>query len=212
MGTCDVKNARLLLVDGQQQRATNIIAELAELGLSEVSYVRHGNTLLHHVEVSDPQLIVIGLPAGVDHSATLHCVSVLNEMCPIPIMVFASGQDSGFVNSALSKGVTMFVTEALEAERIVNRMEVLMVQFERAQSLVRHTQDLGSRLLAAEEKLSEQKIVARAKALLIEHDGLTEDQAHRALHRFSMQENLRLIEVAARVIDVYTGQNRAAHR
>ncbi|MFK7732653.1 MAG: hypothetical protein AB8B48_13620, partial [Pseudomonadales bacterium] len=86
----DVKNARLLLVDGQQQRATKVIVGLAELGVREVFYTQHGNTLLHYVETTNPELIVIGLPAGVDHSATLHCVSVLNEMRPTPIIMFAS--------------------------------------------------------------------------------------------------------------------------
>ncbi|MEM8497898.1 MAG: ANTAR domain-containing protein [Pseudomonadota bacterium] len=210
MVTADVKNARLLLVDGQQQRATKIIAELAAHGVSQVFYAQHGNTLLHHVETTDPQLIVIGLPADVDHTSTLHCVSVLNEMRPTPIMMFASGKDPDFVDSALSKGVTMFVTEMLQAERIVNRLGVVMAKFDRTQSLLKHTQDLDSRLQAAEGKLSEEKIIARAKALLIEHDRLTEDQAHRALHQFSMQENFRLVEVAARVIDAHTGLDRPA--
>lgn len=203
----DVNDVRLLLVDGQQQRATNTIDELRELGLHQVCYVQHGNTLLHHVEENNPQLIVIGLPAGEDHSTTLHCVSVLSEMKPTPIMMFASGKDPEFINSAIAKGVTMFVTEALHAERIYNRLSVVMAQFERTQNLLKRTQDLGSRLQAAEGRLSEEKIIGRAKALLIEHDRLTEDQAHRAMHQFSMQENHKLVEVAARIIDAHTGPN-----
>lgn len=210
MPATDVKNARLLLVDGQQQRATNIIAELEYLGVKDVSHVLHGHTLLLHVEASDPQLIVIALPEGVDHSKTLHCVSVLNDMRPTPIMMFASGRDPEFVDSALSKGVTMFVTEMLHAERIFNRLGVVMAQFERTQSLLKRTEDLDSRLQVVQGKLSEQKIIARAKALLIEHDRLTEDQAHRALHQFSMQENFRLVEVAAKVISAHTGLDSPA--
>lgn len=128
-------NARILLVDNQRERASDILASLQAMNVPNVSHVS-------------------------------------------------------------ARGLSMFVTELVDAERIFNRLSVVVAQFER-------TQALRSRLVASEGKLSETKLLARAKALLIKHDNFTEDEAHRALHQFSMQENLRLVDVAAKVIDAH---------
>ncbi len=44
----------------------------------------------------------------------------------------------------------------------------------------------------------EQDLIARAKALLMERDGLTEEQAHRTLQKRSMDQGLTLVQTARR--------------
>ena len=46
----------------------------------------------------------------------------------------------------------------------------------------------------------EQDLIARAKALLMERDGLTEEQAHRTLQKRSMDQGLTLVHTARRTL------------
>ena len=46
----------------------------------------------------------------------------------------------------------------------------------------------------------EQDLIARAKALLMERDGLTEEQAHRTLQKRSMDQGLTLVQTARRTL------------
>ena len=57
-------------------------------------------------------------------------------------------------------------------------------------------QTMEDELHAARQALAERKTIERAKALLIEHRGLTEDQAYKLLRQTAMNQNRRLAEVA----------------
>lgn len=57
-------------------------------------------------------------------------------------------------------------------------------------------QSVEDELQAARQALAERKTIERAKALLIQHRGLTEDQAYKLLRQTAMNQNRRLAEVA----------------
>jgi response regulator NasT len=59
---------------------------------------------------------------------------------------------------------------------------------------------LRTDLEKARSELEERKVVDRAKAILIQRRGLSEDEAHRLLRRSAMNENKRLIDVAQSII------------
>ncbi|MDR0820956.1 MAG: ANTAR domain-containing protein [Oscillospiraceae bacterium] len=63
------------------------------------------------------------------------------------------------------------------------------------------TEKLRRDLALANKQLDEQKQVFRAKACLMEHHGLTEDEAHGKLRREAMDRRLTLAEVAVEVIN-----------
>ena len=56
------------------------------------------------------------------------------------------------------------------------------------------------RALRTSRAASEQREIDRAKRLLMERRGLTEEEAHRRLQKRSMDEGLRLHQAARRVI------------
>jgi response regulator NasT len=51
-------------------------------------------------------------------------------------------------------------------------------------------------------KLSERKLVDRAKSILMKIRGISEDQAHHALRRLAMTRTKRIGEIARLVIDM----------
>lgn len=64
----------------------------------------------------------------------------------------------------------------------------------------RRLQEMSDELARARGALAERKIIERAKGLLMEHRGLTEDQAYRMLRQTAMDQGRRLVEVAEAVI------------
>ncbi|CAI0759616.1 nitrate regulatory protein [Serratia quinivorans] len=61
---------------------------------------------------------------------------------------------------------------------------------------------LSEELATARATLSERKQIERAKALLIQHRGLTEEEAHRLLLKMAMNQNQRLIDIANAMLAV----------
>lgn len=61
-------------------------------------------------------------------------------------------------------------------------------------------EDIADELNAARQALNEQKVIDRAKLLLMQQGGLSEQQAYRKLQSSAMEQNMRLAELAQRVV------------
>ncbi|MGQ8367069.1 nitrate- and nitrite sensing domain-containing protein [Glaciecola sp. 1036] len=63
-----------------------------------------------------------------------------------------------------------------------------------------HIQDMSNELAAAKEALSEQKVIDRAKLLLMQHMKITEQQAFKELRSTAMEQNVRIADLAQRIV------------
>lgn len=67
--------------------------------------------------------------------------------------------------------------------------------------LLREIESLKDELARTKLKLAERALVERAKGLLMKRNGLDEASAYALLRKSAMDNNLRIGEVARRVID-----------
>lgn len=80
------------------------------------------------------------------------------------------------------------------------------IRKEEAVSTVRLLLQFGHRtegLLRSRRSVSQQETVERAKSLLMERKGLSEEEAHRLLQKRSMDTGARLVQTARRIIREY---------
>jgi len=87
------------------------------------------------------------------------------------------------------------VVSGLSAERIRPILDVAMARFE-------HEQALRAELNTARTELKDRKTIDRAKALLMQRQGLSEERAYNKLRKTAMDKGLKLAEVAQRMLDV----------
>lgn len=66
----------------------------------------------------------------------------------------------------------------------------------------KHEQTLRCELADAMTELKERKVIDRAKGLLMQRQGLTEQAAYEKLRKAAMDKGLRLGDVAQRMLDV----------
>lgn len=66
----------------------------------------------------------------------------------------------------------------------------------------RRLQAMSDELDAVRASLNERKVVERAKGLLMAHRHMSEDEAYKALRQMAMNQNRRLVEVAAAVLSL----------
>ena len=93
----------------------------------------------------------------------------------------------------MQAGVSAYVVDGMSAGRIGPIIEAAVARFEQYQALRRELEDSAARL-------SERKVIERAKGILMRSRHLSEDEAYRALRRQAMENNTRLAEVARQVI------------
>ena len=66
----------------------------------------------------------------------------------------------------------------------------------------RHEQKLHAELSEAKGKLAGRKVIDRAKGILMARHKLSEDEAYQKLRTMAMSKNLKLEDLAQRLLDV----------
>ncbi len=73
------------------------------------------------------------------------------------------------------------------------------------QEQAEHLQQMSDQLEEARSALTERKLIERAKGVLMQYQGMTEEQAYRRLRESAMQGNCRLAAVAEKVLGAVEG-------
>lgn len=112
-----------------------------------------------------------------------------------PIVMFTNDEDTSHVKDAVAAGVSAYIVAGLAPARIRPILDVAMARFQ-------HEQALRAELATARSQLQERKVIDRAKGLLMQRQGLTEQQAYDKLRKTAMDRGLKLADVAQRMLDV----------
>lgn len=65
-----------------------------------------------------------------------------------------------------------------------------------------HEQELRDELAQAKTELQDRKLIDRAKGLLMQRQGISEQDAYEKLRKTAMDKNLKMVDVAQRMLDV----------
>ncbi|OJF70422.1 nitrate-and nitrite-responsive positive regulator [Alteromonas sp. V450] len=71
-------------------------------------------------------------------------------------------------------------------------------------SQAQHIEDMGRELDEAKRAIQEQKLIGRAKLVIMEQFGLSENNAYRRLQKQAMNENTTISSIATRIVDIAT--------
>ncbi|HUK05310.1 MAG TPA: ANTAR domain-containing protein [Burkholderiales bacterium] len=183
---------RVLVVDESDERAALLREALIAAGHEVAASIASPIELLRAVETQRPDIIVIDTESPTRD--VLEHVVIVSQSSPRPIVMFSSDAGGEAIRDAVRAGVSAYVVDGLDAGRVNSIVEVACARFEEFQRL-------KVELAEANLRLSERKLVERAKGLLMRSRGLSEDEAYHALRRLAMQNKQRLGETAHQLID-----------
>ena len=159
------------------------------LGLSEYEFEQL-------VEAAPPsKLAVYRYLAEV--SANLEQLATKYNRPPAATMASDDAEDaaSDTIGAAVRAGVSAYVVDGLQPQRVRPIIEVAIARFREFQALRRELEETRN-------KLAERKVIEKAKGLLMQQKGYSEEEAYQALRKLAMDRNQRLAEVARNVIAV----------
>jgi response regulator NasT len=126
---------------------------------------------------------------------TLENLAAMNKNMPRPVVVFTQEEAQSTMRDALKAGVSAYVVDGLDPKRIRTIVDVARARFEDTQALRRELDDIS-------KKLSDRKLVDKAKGVLMKARGLDEDAAYHAMRKLAMERGQTLAKVARDVIDM----------
>jgi len=184
----------VLLIDDQPERISTLRQALDSLGHKVVSQLPSASGLSRHVEQSKPDIVIIDMDSP--DRDTLESMAAMSQSHPRPIVFFAEQeQDSSKISAAINAGVSAYIADGVQADRVRPIIETAIAHF--------HSyQQLRGELERTKDKLNERKVVEKAKGLLMKQHRCDEEQAYTILRNLAMDRSQKLADVAANVIEI----------
>lgn len=182
---------RVLIVDQNVSRGSILEEGLREAGCTDLIVVRDMQNLLRRILDEQPDVILIDLENP--NRDVLEQMFQVSRVVSRPVAMFVDRSDAGAIAAAVEAGVGAYVVDGLRKERVRSIMDMAISRF-------RAFNRLRTELDETRQELADRKVIERAKGILMRERGLSEEDAYLLLRKTSMQENLRLVEVARSVI------------
>jgi two-component system, response regulator / RNA-binding antiterminator len=185
--------ARILVIDESQLRAVEICTGLIQAGHQVAAVLPSALELIERIEEIKPDIILIETESP--SRDTLEHLAVMNREMPRPVVMFSQDGNTSTIRSAIKAGVAAYVVDGFEIERLKPVVDVAVARFDEHQALKRE-------LAATSRKLSERKLIDKAKGILMKSRGMDEETAYAALRKLAMERSQPLAKVAANLVDM----------
>jgi response regulator NasT len=183
---------RVLVVDESPERAELLREGLADAGYEVAASISSPLALLKTIERLLPDIIVIDTDSP-SRDVLEHLV-VMSQHTPRPVVMFANDAGPEKIREATRAGVSAYVVDGLDKRRIAAILDAAVARFDEMQSL-------RTQLAEANQKLTDRKLVERAKGVLMKTRQLDEESAYALLRKMAMDRKLKLADVAQKLVD-----------
>jgi response regulator NasT len=111
-----------------------------------------------------------------------------------PVVVVTGVDDPGLIDRSIASGVSAYLTKPVDTRELQAAIDLAAARHAELEAL---EAEVGR----AQQALEDRKLVERAKGLLMSALGLSEKDAFRRLQLTARERNLRLVDVAARIVE-----------
>ena len=177
----------------QAARNTALRIGLLQAGYDIIASLPADLYLPDRIAQLQPDMIIID--AESDARDVLEHIVIATRDERRPIVMFTEDSNTDSMEMAMAAGVSAYIVAGLKEERIKPVLDVAIARFKQEQKLRTELSD-------TKNKLAERKLMERAKGLLMKRHNLSEDEAYQKLRHLAMNKNLKLSEIAQRILDV----------
>ncbi len=182
-----------MLVDQDLGRGAILEQALKDAGHRVIGRIADDADLAAEVARLQPDIIIIDMDAP--SRDTLEQMREISRDRPKPIILFSGKRDSDYIRQAVQAGVSAYVVDGLSQDRIMPIVEVAIARFREFQALKRELEETKT-------QLADRKLIERAKGLLMQRKGMSEQAAYQVLRKTAMSRNTSIAEVARTLLSL----------
>lgn len=182
----------ILVVEDETIIRTSFVMMLEDMGHVVVGEAANGELALQMIEERKPNMVLLDI--NLPEINGLKVLEYINEKYHIPCIIITGYYSEEFLDRAKKAGAFNYLIKPIDALQLSAAIEVTWQRYLEYASSKREQQRLSN-------ALEERKLVERAKGILMNCNGLTEEQAMRSLQKRSRDSNVKLADVARSVIE-----------
>ena len=185
---------RALIVSAGASSNEYISARLAELGYTRPTIIPSGAEARRRMLESDFELIVVNAPLPDDFGHEL-CSSAV-EKTDAGVVLLAKAAAAEQLLAPMSEQGVLLLSKPFSNTLFLQAIHLAAASNHRLQRLRQENARL-------QDKISQIRLVSRAKCCLVEHAHLTEAEAHRRIEKLAMDTRRDRTEIAQEILDSY---------
>lgn len=184
---------RVLVADDDPVIALALVERVRSLGHEPVGPARDGAEAVALARETAPDLYLFDIE--MPHKDGLEAATQLSdEGLRRPVVIITGVEDESLIERSIASGVSAYLTKPIETRELNAAIGL---------AAARHAEfrQLETEVERAQQALEDRKVVERAKGLLMSALELSEPDAFKRLQVTARERNLRLADVAARIVE-----------
>jgi AmiR/NasT family two-component response regulator len=182
---------RIIIADDEAIQRMDLRDVLTKQGYLVIGEAGDGQSAVNLARELRPDLVIMDIRMpdvdGISAAGTLTQEKIA------PVLLLTAFGDMELVERAKDAGVVNYIVKPLRESEVVPAIEVTLARYNEFRAIEDENQTLV-------EKLETRKIVERAKGLLMEKQGLSEQEAFRKIQKASMNNRKSMREVAEAIL------------
>ena len=195
MGYQETQHLRVLIANQRQDRLAIVAATVASLGHDVIAREINIGDVGEVTAREHPDVALVGLGESSEHALQLIERIVREAACPVIVIIHAP--DPWFINEAAKRGVFAYITDG-EASDWQSAIDIVLRRFSEYHNL--------------EGAFGRRALIERAKGILMERHTASERDAFEMLRKQARNNQLKLVDVAAAVVDSHALLPRTLNR
>ena len=183
---------RVVIAEDEAIIRMDLRETLEEEGYDVVGETGRGDEAVELVRTLQPDLAILDIKMpGIDG---LEAARTINGEKICGVLMLTAFSQREVVEQARDSGALAFLVKPFQKSDLIPAIEVAMGRFRELRTLTGEIDALG-------EQLESRKLVDRAKGILMDESGLSEQEAFAFIQRTAMSGRTRMRDVAEQVID-----------
>ena len=181
----------IVVVEEDRDRAIAIVDALKDSGDYDVHVIGNVTGLARKIAAFLPDIVLIDIDNPTRDM--LEELTLASGPLDRPVAMFVSGAAGGLARAAVEAGVSAYVVDGLQPERLKPVMDAAIARFQMMRQM-------RTELDETRRALEERKVIDRAKGLLMKAKGIGEDEAYALLRKAAMDQGRKVAEVAEALV------------
>ncbi len=183
---------RVLVAEDEALIRMDLVETLGELGFEVVAVARDGRTAVKQASEQAPHVALLDIKMP-DMDGLAAAAEIVAMQTTAVVMLTAFSQPE-LIQRAIAVGAMGYLVKPFKPEELRAALTVAWQRYDQLRAEKQRTRDL-------EQSLADRKTIERARGLVQEKLGVSEDEAYTWLRRAAMDQRLPLAEVARRTLE-----------
>lgn len=181
------RRLRVLLAEDETAVAATVARQLQALGHQVIGEATTGVEAVSLAARLRPDLILMDI--RMPDCDGIEAARLIAEGCPTAVVFLTGHFDEELVAGVAASGGLAYLLKPATSEQLQAALELASARFA-------EMADMREQIARLNQALEARKLVARAKGVLMQRHGLTEQEAHRRMQQEASRSNVKLVELA----------------